>query len=270
MPAASRPGQQTKEAGQGTQAGLADRRAGPGGHPGPGRSGPVDDEPAAVSSARRDPASVLDAEREHTRRSRDYLRMMREDGLRAMGGDPISEEYLKAALYARAEALQDLPGTPLFFGRLDFAAGAGPLAGPQQPDRRGRGAGPAGERFHIGRRHVHDPDGRPAVIDWRAPVSRAFYRASLAEPMGLAMRRRFGFAAGELSAYEDEVFRSGTDGRTPGAAPADGAPAGVSRILIEEIERPRSGPMRGIVATIQPDQDDIVRADADQTVCVQR
>src|ERR1035441_4553923 len=114
MPAASRPGQQTKEAGQGTQAGLAERRAGPGGHPGPVRSGPV-----AVAPARRDPASVLDAVREHMRRSRDYLRMMREDvlGLRAMGGDPISEEYLKAALYARAEALQDLPGTPLFFGR---------------------------------------------------------------------------------------------------------------------------------------------------------
>ena len=66
--------------------------------------------------------------------------------------------------------------------------------------------------------------------------------------MGLAMRRRFGFAAGELSACEDEVFRSGTDGRTPGAALADGAPTGVSRILIEEIERPRSGPMRDIVA----------------------
>ena len=109
----------------------------------------------------------------------------------------------------------------------------------------------------------------PAVIDWRAPVSRAFYRASRAEPMGLAMRRRFGFAAGELSAYEDEVFRPGADGRAQGAGPPDGAPAGVSRILIEEIERPRSGPMRDIVATIQPDQDDIVRADADQTVCVQ-
>ncbi len=116
---------------------------------------------------------------------------------------------------------------------------------------------------------MHDPDGRPAVIDWRAPVSRAFYRASRAEPMGLDMRRRFGFAAGELNAYEDEVFQPGTDGRLPGAGPPDGAPAGVSRILIEEIERPRSGPMRDIVATIQPDQDDIVRADADQTVCVQ-
>ena len=40
--------------------------------------------------------------------------------LRAMGGDPVSEEYLKADLYRRAEALKDLPDTPLFFGRLDY------------------------------------------------------------------------------------------------------------------------------------------------------
>ena len=48
---------------------------------------------------------------------------MREDvlSLRALGGDPVSEEYLKADLYRRAEALSDLPDTPLFFGRLDYA-----------------------------------------------------------------------------------------------------------------------------------------------------
>ncbi len=98
------------------------------------------------------------------------------------------------------------------------------------------------------------------MVDWRAPVSRAFYRASPAEPMGLALRRRFGFAGGQLTAHEDETFT--------GPRPAAAGP-GVSQILIDEIERPRSGPMRDIVATIQPDQDDIVRADADQTLCVQ-
>ena len=107
---------------------------------------------------------------------------------------------------------------------------------------------------------MHDPAGLPVVVDWRAPVSRAFYRASPAEPMGLALRRRFGFAAGQLTAHEDETFTG--LGRQPGEP-------GVSQILIEEIERPRSGPMRDIVATIQPDQDDIVRAAADQTLCVQ-
>src|SRR3984893_3408753 len=197
------------------------------------------------------PHPVLSGERAHLQRSREFLRLMREDvlSLRALGGDPVSEEYLKADLYRRAEALRDLPDTPLFFGRLDYAPQAG-----------GAGDGVAGHRFHVGRRHVHDPDGRPVVIDWRAPVSRPFYRASPAEPMGLARRRRVGVFGGELTAYEDEDFAA--------LSPAAPGPA-ASRILIEEIERPRSGPMRDIVATIQPDQDDIVRAGADQTVCVQ-
>jgi DNA helicase IV len=100
------------------------------------------------------------------------------------------------------------------------------------------------------------------VIDWRAPVSRPFYRASRADPMGLDLRRRFGFSGGDLTAFEDERFTAAGAGAEPAGEP-------VSRILINEIERPRSGPMRDIVATIQPDQDDIVRADVGQTVCVQ-
>jgi len=195
---------------------------------------------------------VLAAEREHLRESREYLRLMREDvlALPALGGDRVSIEYLKADLYHRAEALRDIPDAPLFFGRLDYAPGS---VWSEEGE-----AGADGARFHIGRRHVHDPAGHPIVIDWRAPVSRAFYRASPSDPMDLVRRRRFGFSGGSLTAYEDEDFG--------GAAPGAGQP---SRIMLEEIERPRSGPMRDIVATIQPDQDDIVRADADATVCVQ-
>jgi DNA helicase IV len=215
---------------------------------------------------------VLSTERDQLRRSREYLRLMREDvlSLKAMGGDPVSEEYLKADLYHRAEALKDIPDAPLFFGRLDYARDAAGTesagtasAGTASADTlfADTGDGVAGHSFHIGRRHVHAPDGTPAVIDWRAPVSRPFYRASGADPMNLELRRRFGFSGGELTAYEDELF---TTDRS--VTPKDHRP---SQILIDEIERPRSGPMRDIVATIQPDQDDIVRADAAQTVCVQ-
>src|SRR5690349_24391107 len=192
---------------------------------------------------------------------------MREDvlGLRAMGGDPVSEEYLKAALYHRAEALKDIPDTPLFFGRLDYAeqaaaeqaasrysgneiSGTG-KSGQGKTSTEMPGTGPftddgvAGHSFHIGRRHVHAPDGTPAVIDWRAPVSVPFYRASTADPMNLALRRRFGFSGGELTAYEDEIFGTGAGAGTG----ADGQPRSVekspgqpSRILIEEVERPPS------------------------------
>jgi DNA helicase IV len=232
---------------------------------------------------------VLTTEREQLRRSRDYLRLMREDvlSLNAMAGDRVSQEYLKAELYHRAEALKDIPDTPLFFGRLDYAPQAEtgqpetgqPETGQPETGKSGTGKsgtakpgtgksgtgisddGVAGHSFHIGRRHVHAPDGTPAVIDWRAPVSRPFYRASGADPMNLELRRRFGFSGGELTAYEDELFATDRSAEKIEAKP--------SQILIEEIERPRSGPMRDIVATIQPDQDDIVRADAAQTVCVQ-
>ncbi|HEY2691213.1 MAG TPA: ATP-binding domain-containing protein [Streptosporangiaceae bacterium] len=217
---------------------------------------------------------VLVAERDHLRASREFLRLMRENvlSLRALGGDRVSEEYLKADLYRRAQALVDLPDTPLFFGRLDYAGEPGSGDGGRPPGDESAPGGVAGEQFHIGRRHVHDPDGSPVVIDWRAPVSRPFYRASPADPMGLARRRRFGFSGAELTAYEDEVFPAAGRGPAttgPAAAGVAAADVAASRIMIEEIERPRSGPMRDIVATIQPDQDDIVRAGADQTVCVQ-
>jgi DNA helicase IV len=224
----------------------------------------------AVSRAAEEPpdaslpsgTSVLAAERAYLAQSREFLHLMREDvlSLKALGGDPISEEYLKAELYHRAEALRDLPGTPLFFGRLNYAADA-------EPDEDPDAERPRGESFHVGRRHVHDPSGHPVVIDWRAPVSRPFYRASRSQPLGLALRRRFGFSGGELTAFEDERFLAGPP-EHPGLT-GPGAAEPISRLLIEEIERPRSGPMRDIVATIQPDQDDIVRADAAQTVCVQ-
>ena len=104
---------------------------------------------------------ILAAERAHLSASRDFLRLMREDvlSLKAMGGDPVSEEYLKADLYHRAEALKDIPDAPLFFGRVNYAVGSAQFPG---------------EQFHIGRRHVHDQSGTAVVVDWRAPVSRPF------------------------------------------------------------------------------------------------
>ncbi len=224
---------------------------------------PADPDPSFPPPTEPSIDPVIAAEEAHLTQARKFLGLMRDDvlSLQALGGDPVSEEYLKADLYRRAEALRDLPDTPLFFGRLDYQRPPGEEAGPAAERIAGTALAPApgGESFHIGRRHVHDPAGRPVVIDWRAPVSRPFYRASQAEPMGLTRRRRFGFAGGELTAYEDESFA--------GAAGESGAQ--VSRIMLDEIERPRSGPMRDIVATIQPDQDDIVRADSDQTICVQ-
>lgn len=187
-------------------------------------------------------AAAIEAERAHLNHARTSLRRMREytESLKPVAGDAVSAEYLKRDLHRRLLSLADHPDVPLFFGRIDYAAALG---------------ADQDETCYIGRRHVIDAPGNPLVIDWRAPLAEPFYRASPAEPMGVARRRRFGFRGGDLTAFEDEDLC--------------GDRTGFSELLEAEIERPRTGPMRDIVATIQPEQDEIVRAELSTSICVQ-
>src|ERR1700734_1310317 len=84
-------------------------------------SPPADNDPNSDTDP--DPDLVLAAERAHLGAARQFLRLMRENvlSLEALGGDRVSVEYLKADLHRRAESLHELPDTPLFFGRLDYA-----------------------------------------------------------------------------------------------------------------------------------------------------
>ncbi|MFF7331016.1 ATP-binding domain-containing protein [Streptomyces sp. NPDC008150] len=216
---------------------------------------------AAPSSAGAEPPdNPLLRERAHLASSRSALRAMREDAeslnIRDVTANWVNAEVLARQIGERIKSLADLSDTPLFFGRLDY------LHAPGAPAAHERGAAPeqgweTDGRFYIGRRHVHDADGDPMVVDWRAPVSQPFYRASKKDPMDVGLRRRFGYTGGDLTAYEDEHLSD----------PAEAATT--SKLLQREIERPRVGPMRDIVATIQPEQDEIVRGDLSGTVCVQ-
>ncbi|MEU6000112.1 UvrD-helicase domain-containing protein [Streptomyces sp. NPDC047197] len=193
----------------------------------------------------------LSRERTHLAASRSALRAMREDAealdIRDVTANWVNAAVLQSQIDDRIKSLADLSHTPLFFGRLDYlhAPGADQAEGAE------------GEQFYIGRRHVHDADGDPMVIDWRAPVSQPFYRASKKAPMDIGLRRRFGYTGGELTAYEDEHLSDADEKEQ------------TSRLLQQEIERPRVGPMRDIVATIQPEQDEIVRSGLGGSVCVQ-
>ncbi|WP_371670642.1 UvrD-helicase domain-containing protein [Streptomyces sp. NBC_00289] len=193
----------------------------------------------------------LARERSHLASSRAALRAMREDveslDISDVTANWVNAQILERQIGERIKALADLSHTPLFFGRLDYL----------HPPGADRAEGAAGERFYIGRRHVHDGGGDPMVIDWRAPVSQPFYRASRKDPLDVGLRRRFGYTGGDLTAYEDEHLSD----------PAEAA--ATSKLLQQEIERPRVGPMRDIVATIQPEQDEIVRSGLGGTVCVQ-
>ncbi|QIQ04079.1 HelD family protein [Streptomyces liangshanensis] len=210
-----------------------------------------------------DLARALDRERTYHQTCRTALTGMVDDAAEqvvtgenafASGADA---EVLGRHLRSRAKELRLEPDSPLFFGRLDFDAAAGDHSR---------------QSYHIGRRRISEhPSAPPLVVDWRAPVSRAFYRASASDPQGVAVRRRFGWAPwskGEpedLTGLEDEYFA--TEGEE-GSGPVGGAaPSGA--ILAGEIERPRVGPMRDIAATIQPEQDELVRSELGRSVCVQ-
>ncbi|MER7683564.1 ATP-binding domain-containing protein [Streptomyces sp. NPDC097610] len=193
----------------------------------------------------------LSRERAHLGSSRAALRAMREDvenlDITDVTANWVNAAVLQHQIDERIKALADLSHTPLFFGRLDYLHAPGA----------DKAEGAEGERFYIGRRHVHDAEGDPMVIDWRAPVSQPFYRASKKDPMDVGLRRRFGYTGGDLTAYEDEHLSDPSEA------------AATSKLLQQEIERPRVGPMRDIVATIQPEQDEIVRSGLAGSVCVQ-
>ncbi|MFJ8107540.1 HelD family protein [Streptomyces sp. NPDC096132] len=201
----------------------------------------------AVKGPDQDLATALHHERAHHDACRAALAAMVEGAdLQVVIGEDVSAsgadaEVLGYGLRSRAKALRELPEGPLFFGRLDFTEAPGQ---------------------HIGRLRISEhPAAPPLVVDWRAPVSRAFYQAGAHDPQGVAVRRRFGWAPGsrgdsaDLTGLEDEYLGRGESG------PGD--------LLSRELERPRVGPMRDIAATIQPEQDDLVRGDLAVSVCVQ-
>ncbi|RAG81781.1 AAA family ATPase [Streptacidiphilus pinicola] len=108
------------------------------------------------------------------------------------------------------------------------------------------------EPVYIGRLGLTDSDGRRLLLDWRSPAAEPFFAATHAEPMGLVSRRRYRWTRGRISDYWDEVFTAdGLEGR----AALDDQSA-----FIASLGSTRSAKMRDVLATIQADQDAIIRA----------
>jgi DNA helicase IV len=128
----------------------------------------------------------------------------------------------------------DIGDAPLMFGRLDME------------DR---------SRWYVGRIAVEDEEHTPLVVDWRAPVSEPFYRATAIEPMDVVRRRHLISKKGrELVGLDDEVFDQE-------AIDEAGLPIAGEGALLAALERNRTGRMGDIVATIQAEQDEAIRAD---------
>jgi DNA helicase IV len=164
----------------------------------------------------------LDAER--ARVKREYSA-----ALLGTGGTPMERDDLVRALAREARRL-DVADNGLCFGRLDSLDG---------------------HVSYIGRIGLFDEDDdyEPVLLDWRAPAARAFYVATGANPENMRRRRQFHTRGREVVEFTDEVL-----GRPDGEARGDAA-------LLAAVNAPRGEGMRDIVATIQAEQDEIIRLD---------
>lgn len=117
-----------------------------------------------------------------------------------------------------------------------------------------------GEHIYIGRLGLAGTDGRRLLVDWRAPAAEPFFGATHGNAMGLSSRRRFRWTNGLISDYWDEAF-------TADALAAGGALDDQSS-FIASLGSSRSPRMRDVLATIQADQDAIIRAGSDGALVI--
>ncbi|MFD4659606.1 RNA polymerase recycling motor ATPase HelR [Kitasatospora sp. NPDC058444] len=108
------------------------------------------------------------------------------------------------------------------------------------------------EPVYIGRLGLTDSEGRRLLVDWRSPAAEPFFAATHADPMGLVSRRRYRWTGGRIADYWDEVFAAEA---LEGHAALDDQSA-----FIASLGSGRSARMRDVLATIQADQDAVIRA----------
>jgi DNA helicase IV len=151
--------------------------------------------------------------------------------VREEDGTGLYERDVFAFQAARRLAVLDAEQEGLVFGRLDRTDG---------------------EVRYVGRIGVRDADYEPLVIDWRAPAAEPFYRATPSDPMQVVRRRVLRCRGDRVVGIEDDLL----DGEN-----ADGELVVIGEgALLAALTRARNHTMRDIVATIQAEQDEAIRA----------
>jgi len=193
--------------------------------------------------------TALDHMRDEARSLRDSAAVANMRG----AGDLVERDVVMGTALQRLDQLA-IGDQPLFFGRIDYV-----------PDELG-----TADIYHVGRLAVSDDQLNALVVDWRAPVAEAFYRATGVESLGLSRRRHVAIRGHEVTSVEDEYFAT-ADGEL--ALPDDevrnateeglvdgGLALGGPGALLAALGRARTGRMGDIVATIQGEQDQIIRS----------
>ncbi len=192
------------------------------------------------------------------------LRDLTEAGRGGTHQNRYERDVFEEALYSRLTQL-DLHDSVLVFGRIDRLAQEGGTEVGDPSSAEGV------ESFHLGRLAVADAEREPVVIDWRAPVAEPFYRATGRNPMGLARRRHFAMKGRQLLDIEDELFGEGHLGIGTDIDDRNGDGPGLRgySTLIAALEQGRTGRLGDIVATIQGEQDEIIRSPQPGVLVVQ-
>ncbi|QLL10091.1 DUF2075 domain-containing protein [Mycobacterium vicinigordonae] len=154
--------------------------------------------------------------------------------LRGEDSDSPMDRDVEVRALARRMKRLDVADDGLCFGRLD---------------------GISGKSSYIGRIGLLDEDDEyePLLLDWRAPAARPFYTATAAHSEGVRRRRQFHTRGRRIVEFTDEVLGAWRDGDQVGSS--------TDTALLAAVNAPRGEGMRDIVATIQAEQDEIIRLD---------
>lgn len=184
---------------------------------------------------------------EETRAEALALQTMVEVGRGGTTQARYEREVIIGNIATRLQAL-DIGTRSLAFGRID------------QTEEAGAGS------YHIGRVAISDAEREPLIVDWRAPIAEAFYRATGVDNQGLIRRRHFISRGRELIGLEDEFFG---DAAGSNQATVNGRELRGKGALIAALETSRTGQLSDIVGTIQSEQDEIIRAPLPGVLVVQ-
>ena len=167
-------------------------------------------------------------------------------------GDLVERDVVMSTALTRLDQLA-IGDQPLFFGRIDY-------------DVNDEGTR---DVYHVGRLAVSDEQLNALVVDWRAPVAEAFYRATGVESLSLSRRRHVAIRGHEVIGVEDEYFADANGdlmvpedearSATPEGLVDGGMALGGPGALLAALGRARTGRMGDIIATIQGEQDRIIR-----------
>ena len=221
--------------------------------------------------------SELDRQLDQARRSLARTEAQGVSGTHQSRGERDAYAVHYSSLVSSLEGVEDR----LVFGRMDMSRAPDDAPGPAGSSAAsGRGAGSSspvtdgGRRHYVGRIGLQDAQHREVILDWRAPLARAFYQATASRPMGLVRRRHIDTRTRQVLGVEDEVLDLTALGSDDGPEASSGATVAAGELqgegaLIAAMSSARDGRMGDIVATIQAEQDRIVTSSGRGVLVVQ-